>query len=304
MSYDYEEVKKTQDAALKVLMHFKYLCEKYCLKYFAIGGTCIGAIRHKGFIPWDDDIDVAMPVDDYYRFIDLCQTELKYPYEIITPNNIRHYSSMYIKLQDVSTTFIDSFAADYSDRYSGIYIDIFPLYGLPESKAEQEKIIRRNEMLKKINLKLRFPLLSEYRIKGRIIWLLLIPLRQIVPFYWATDKQQELFKNFQFYFSEKIYFPWRAVPGSIGSGTYKNVFYYEDFSQAIEVPFEDTTIAVPIGYDRYLTMDFGDYMTLPPETSRMPGHPKAIVDLDRPFAYYKELKEKENDDYWLYNRSI
>ncbi len=292
MAYNHEEVRMIQNASLKIFKYFKAFCEKHHLTYFAIGGTCIGAIRHKGFIPWDDDIDVAMPVEDYYNFIKLCETELDYPYELVNPNDVKHYTAVYIKLQDASTTFVESFVEDYPDRYVGINMDIFPVYGLPGNIKVRNDLIKKNEMLKKINLKLRFPFSHQNHIKSKLIWIFLMPLRLYVPFYWATVKQQELFKYLPINSSEYVYFPWRGIPGTEGNGTYKNVFFYEDFSSTLEVAFEDTMIPVPIGYDRYLTMDFGNYMQIPPEDQQMPGHSKAIFDLEKSYKYY--VKKKEN----------
>ncbi|MBQ3625833.1 MAG: LicD family protein, partial [Synergistaceae bacterium] len=89
--------------------------------------------------------------------------------------------------------------------------------------------------------------------------------------------------------SDKIIFPWRLPPNE-KLYTYKQIFYYEDFKSTIEVPFEDTTMRVPVGYDRYLTMDFGDYMTLPPEDKRRSLHIETakIIDFERSYKYYQE----------------
>lgn len=287
--FDIEEVRQIQMVALSVLKEFDQICKTQGYTYFAIGGTCIGAIRHKGFIPWDDDVDVAMPIDDYYKFLDYCRKNLKKPYGIIDPQNIRHYFSFYHKMQDCNTTFVEEFAKDYPDRYAGVYIDIFPVSGLPKDEMERKRVINRNEYLKKINYKLRFSFRDMNSAKGKLAWLLAIPLR-CYPFHWATDKQHELIKKFPINTSDKVWFPWRDIPGTPGSDTYKNLFYYEDFSETIQVPFENITIMVPKGYDRYLKMDFGDYMKVPPENKRIPGHPKALVDLHKPYSFYAQKR--------------
>ena len=284
--YEVSEVKQVQSIALSVLNKFNSICKQQGFSYFAIGGTCIGAVRHKGFIPWDDDVDVAMPVDDYYGFLNYCIRNLKEPYSIVDPKYVKHYFSLYHKLQNTNTTFIEEFAKNYFDRYSGVYIDIFPVSGLPESESERSKLIRKNEYLKKINFKLRFPIKEMDNIRRKATWILAFPLRLSLSFHWATDKQHELIKKFPLNTSDKVWFPWRDIPGTPGSATYKNIFYYEDFAETIEVSFENGTIMIPKGYDRYLKMDFGDYMKLPPEDKRTPGHPKAFVDLNNPFSYY------------------
>ena len=88
--------------------------------------------------------------------------------------------------------------------------------------------------------------------------------------------------------ASKVYFTWR-----VESKTYETVFDRAPFSSTVDMPFEDTTIKVPVDYDRYLTADFGDYMQLPPEEKRSGGHGTCICDLDRPAAYYAEQKKKK-----------
>jgi lipopolysaccharide cholinephosphotransferase len=82
-----------QSAILDVFKEFRRICENNHLVYFAIGGTCIGAVRHKGFIPWDDDLDVAMPYPDYKKIIEVCKTQLRPSYSIFGPHTCKHYSA-------------------------------------------------------------------------------------------------------------------------------------------------------------------------------------------------------------------
>ncbi len=112
-----DQVKKIQLEELKVFFEFQRICKKYDFTYYAIGGTCIGAVRHEGFIPWDDDIDVAMPSEDYFRFIECCKIELSDEFEIMNPLNVCHSSEQYIKLFNTNTTYVEDFAMPYEDRY-------------------------------------------------------------------------------------------------------------------------------------------------------------------------------------------
>ena len=93
---------------LEILREFQRVCQKYNLKYYAIGGTCLGAVRHKGFIPWDDDIDVAMPVEDYHEFFEVAPKELNSQYEVIGPYTMRHTYGLYNKIHDKETTFVET----------------------------------------------------------------------------------------------------------------------------------------------------------------------------------------------------
>ena len=272
--------------ALEILKEFQKICKKHDLLYYAIGGTCIGAIRHGGFIPWDDDIDVAMPYDDYCRFMEVCKSELKKPYSIIGPHNCVHYTMIYSKLQDESTCFVEQTVKKYKDRYCGVYIDIFPIFGLPKSDNKRKQLVNKNERIKRLNIRRRFPISDETNIKGRLYWLLNCPQKLFLKFDYYTKEQENLFAVYKFNYSEKVIFPWRMKPGKDKRGCYKDIFYYEDFKCALQVKFEDGLINVPIGYKRYLTMDFGDYMKLPPKEKQVVMHPSAIIDLNKSFKEY------------------
>lgn len=275
-----------QSRALRILRIFQNICDKHGLLYYAIGGTCIGAVRHHGFIPWDDDIDVAMPYPDYRKLIDVCKAELPKPYSIIGPKNCKHYTMIYMKIQDESTCFVEKTVKDYKDRYCGIYIDVFPLFGLPEDEQKREKIRDRNEQLKRLNIRLRFPFSNEDSIQGRLFWLLHAPSKMVHNYSYYTDLQEAELSRYPFDCSDKIFFPWRIKPEKNKRAPYKDVFFYEDFESGVDLQFEDGVIKVPVGYHRYLTMDFGDYMQLPPKDKQVCTHPSAIIDLERSYKDY------------------
>ncbi len=281
---DHVSTKEIQQKALEVLEVFKEVCREHHLTYMAIGGTCIGAIRHHGFIPWDDDIDVVMPKDDYRKFIEIAPIVLNYPYSIITPKTCKHYHVTYSKMQDEETTFVEKASMKYHDRYSGVFIDIFPIYGLPMKKKQRMRLCKRYDFFQKVNLRMRFPLTEEKTIKGKLLWLLVRSLNWFKTYYYYTDKQTKLLSKVPFNNSDMIIFPWRKTP--VGEKGYKRIFYYDDFADVKEVEFEGSTINVPIGYDRYLTMDFGDYMELPPIEKRVSRHLLGIIDLKKS---YKEF---------------
>lgn len=273
-----------QNKALEILEEFKKICKKYNLTYMAIGGTCLGAIRHHGFIPWDDDIDVVMPQDDYRRFLDIAKDVVGYPYSIITPKSCKHYMVSYAKMQDERTTFVERSAIKYKDRYSGVFIDIFPIYGLPKNETDRKTICRKYDFLGKINLKKRFPFSNENSLKGKTLWILTHFLSFSKPYYYFSEMQTRILLKTDFNSSDKIIFAWRATPKS--EKGYKRIFYYDDFSGVKEVPFENSTINVPVGYDRYLKMDFGDYMELPPVEQRVSNHSLEIIDLHKSYKDY------------------
>ena len=117
-----------QKALLEIFKAFVAVCEKHHLRYYLIGGTCLGAVRHKGFIPWDDDIDVGLPREDYEKFIQL-QDEFKdTPYFIQTWKSDPKYIYGYAKLRNSNTTYIENFYKHFQFN-QGLWIDIFPIDG-------------------------------------------------------------------------------------------------------------------------------------------------------------------------------
>ncbi len=285
-------VKEIQKIILDIFYVFRDICKKYNLTYFAIGGTCLGAVRHKGFIPWDDDMDVAMPYEDYKKFISVSKIDLNKIYSLMHPKEREHWLGSYIKIHNVKTSFIGESLKFYGDAYTGIFLDIMPIFGCPQSKSAI--CSNRLNFLLRQNESFRFSFRRQLSLGGKIFWFTTLWQRITKkPFYYYIDKIEKEFGNIPFNNSDKILFGWRTKPLTPGCHTnYKQILEYKDFSSAIEVPFEDTTIAIPVGYDNYLKMDFGDYMKLPPEDKRIPRHGDAIIDLERPYSYYQKKLEK------------
>lgn len=122
-----ERDKKVWNVELNILKEVKRICEKHNIKYFAEGGTLLGAARHGGFIPWDDDIDVAMLRDDYNKFIEIAQSEL--PEHLFIQNSKTDIRpNLFTKIRDSRTTWIPK-GNDLKLKNYGIFIDIFPLDG-------------------------------------------------------------------------------------------------------------------------------------------------------------------------------
>lgn len=289
------DIRKTQLVELQILKEFKRICAENDLRYFAIGGTCIGAIRHHGFIPWDDDIDVAMPFEDYMRFLSIAKDSLESPYALYDPRKSEHWRFNFIKVHDTSTTFVEEKGMNYKERYAGVYIDVMPICGLPSGRIRQWVSKRDVDAKLFLSENLHTEASDHPKMTGKILYSLIKPYHDRGEFDHFTRQIDKKYGRYKFDNSDKVIFAWRRCRSLINRNwNYESVFYYEDFSNSVEVPFEDTTISVPKGYDRYLRMDFGDYMTLPPEAKQVPHHKIDIYDLDKPYIYYLNANFKED----------
>ncbi|MBQ7544220.1 MAG: LicD family protein [Synergistaceae bacterium] len=286
--------RRIQLKELEILKVFQDICRRHGLRYFAIGGTCLGAVRHKGFIPWDDDVDIGMPYEDYLKFAEIAQKELPSNYALYGHRHPRAFKIAYaLRLHDKNTTFFPKECSRVRDYGMGIHIDILVMNGLPAGRFARAVLFAKLKCYRIMNTLMRMQLeVSRSPLRAaakRLLYFLLAPLRKLKPYYYFTVKQEELLSKYPFGCSDKMMFAWRDFTRS-PEGWYSMIFHYDDFKDSVEVPFEDTTIAVPCGYDRYLTMDFGDYMKLPPEEKRISGGARfnlnMIIDFDKPYTYY------------------
>ena len=272
-----------QNIELDILKEIIYVLKEHNLTYYAIGGTCIGAIRHKGFIPWDDDIDIALPRKDYELFRTKLWKELPDYLKLLDYDTTESNNFLFSKIHDIRTTMIDSYAKDDPERYTGAFVDIMPVDGLPNDKEDAiDEIHRYNDLIRMNNIirgaRKEFP----YRVARRLI-------KSIHSYNYYTNKLFDRSSSFIYGNSDFISFTWRPEKDI---GLKRVMFNYIDFETQIEVPFEDIMISVPSGFDNYLRQDFGDYMKLPAIEDRNSGHDRYIYDCDKSYRYYAELKKR------------
>lgn len=249
-----------QTYMFKLLRVFRELCEKHQLRYFLMGGTLLGAVRHKGFIPWDDDADVAMLLDDYLKFTALTD-EFPENVKIQSGENDPQYPFVFIKLYDSSHPFFSGF----SNHPKGVYIDIFPL--IPSKELNQI-------------VKLRFDIIhvTDYVLQVKLGWAAFIPYKlpaARIGFWLLNHFSPEVLKKIRRKQIEKIYD--RNTYGTLCSpgGIYKpdKEFYpIEWFSEDEKVSFEGEQFSAPIGWNCYLQRNYGSYMELPPPEERRTRH--------------------------------
>ena len=141
------DIRPLQLRILKNLLAVDKVCKEHNLRYYIMAGTMLGAVRHKGFIPWDDDLDIGMPRADYDLLMANAKEWLPKPYEAVCAENDKEYPLPFAKVQDADTTLIERMHLKY---LGGVYIDIFPLDGVPESRMAQRMHFAKYEFYKRV----------------------------------------------------------------------------------------------------------------------------------------------------------
>ena len=241
---------------LQLLEYFDEFCKDNNLRYFLAGGTLLGAVRHKGFIPWDDDIDVAMPRNDYEKFITLCN-KLDKDYKILSCELLNEHMIPFAKFVDVN---YQNYNKSINGRY-GIRIDVFPLDGLGNSYSSAIKISKKIVLFRKFHY---------FCFKKNIMSTLLNKLMIHKLFYFIL--KNIAIKN-NFYDSKYV--------GSIVGGLRRldEIFEYRVYSETMDMEFEGKIFKGMKYYDEYLTRMYGDYMKLPPKEKQVAEHNVEIYDM-------------------------
>lgn len=269
---------RLQNCEKDILKEILTICTKHSLRVYMIYGTLLGAIRHEGFIPWDDDMDIAMPREDYDLFKKYAKEELPDNLQIRDVTDNVHNGCMFMKVHNINTAAIHSYTKD-KDRYTGVYVDIFPLDGCPEELSKREKHMKKVHMWMKLNHKLRFGFNRARSWKGKVAYLFVLPLKKILPFDFFYKKFEREVNKYRFDEEKLCVADWLDP--------YEHRFMNtSDFEIVVEKPFEDILVPVPSGYVSVLETLYGDWKQLPPEEQRQGAHNFVIVDLEKSYLEY------------------
>lgn len=277
-----------QEKELGVLKEVVKVLEANGLHYCAVGGTCLGAVRHKGFIPWDDDIDIVIPRQEYELFRAKLYTQL--PKHLLKLDcdceESPSYSNMYLKIYDSTTSLIET--NSFPDSIIGAFVDVFPLDGRPDELwrrnlwyAKYVFLILSNRRRRKPKRKITSPREFVKEVYGGI-------LKKLFRYNYFTDKLQALLSKYDISQCETAI--WNGA-GQLPDlkRNFNRSLLCEWFTDTVPAPFEDMTIQIPRKYHDYLTTHLGDYMQLPPENERWSGHNVVISDMETPCKYYAGL---------------
>lgn len=275
-NFDY--LPKLHSCELLILKEVKRLCEENGIQYFIIAGTLLGAVRHKGFIPWDDDMDVGMLREDYEKFIKLAKTDLCSQFFLQTPETDSAYGLNFAKIQLKDTSLVEATAAN--NAVKGISIDIFPFDTVPESDKEKAKHNRRTYFLRRLFLaKQNYKVYGKKEYVKRLVYFVL----KVISLFYSREKLCKMldFECERYNTVNKM--PEKIVNIGGAYGYEKETIRREWVDSTVDLPFEDFTVAAPAGYIPYLEYFYGDYMTPPPEDKRYNRHSVINVDFG-PYA--------------------
>ncbi len=272
-----EELRKWQLKLLDILVYFRDFCQSHNLRFFLSAGTCLGAVRHHGFIPWDDDVDVVMLREDYEKLIRIWNEKADTSRFVCCITNRKQPSRFPMAtIRSVNTTCIYDHSVN-DDICQGLKIDVEFLDVVPKGNFEKKIHYFAEGLL---------GLLKTQRVPKRLPHSLILKSKIVLTLLPT--------KNLRWIFScicEKIVSRYNP-PKKGDTVRYLTCIpqYADDFFDIIKVEFEGYEMPIPIGYDRYLTRAYGNYMSLPSEKSRVPATDNlAFYDLDHCYLDYKGI---------------
>jgi len=268
------KLKRIKEIEMELMAEIDRICKKHNITYFLVGGSMLGAVRHQGFIPWDDDMDIGMLRDDYDKFRKVCPDELKanLRYQSFDTEPTSHYIFDKVRLED--TYFNTKFSNRFDDIQNGIFIDVLVFDKTANTKKAQQAHIKLIKIFRRL-LNVRWVNVARkgvhYKASKRFL-----PLMRRVPYKFyhrCLDKALTLYHK-----NKKSQY---LIDG-VGLNLHRGAFPAEWFGDFIDMKYENMTFKVPVGYDGYLRMWYGDrYMELLPLSSRFSGHTLMRLDLGK-----------------------
>lgn len=272
--YTEEQIKKIQELEFKNLCELERVCKEIGVEFFAYGGTLLGAVRHNGFIPWDDDLDVAMVRTDYEKFVREAPKHLSEEFHLQTPYTDSKTPFSYTKLRLKGTTYIEYINRNL-DIEKGVYVDIYPIDNLPDSDSDYYKQYKAFHRLAVLYAWRQSPGLDEsgHSIKlivKRMVKGCVSAVLKLVPqkcFVRAMDTAATRYNNTETSRKGNLYYP-------------KPVNIFEKLYPLKDHPFGELSIKIPDCAEQHLASRYGDYMSMPPEEKRI-GHKPYKLDFGK-----------------------
>ena len=263
-------LKPVWDATLDVYKEVAKICDRHGLRYYLTDGTALGAVRHKGFIPWDDDFDMSMPREDYQKFVEISKKELPSHLKFVNWENASEFMLLFGKVQDSRKEVLASIenACGY-ELSSGIYIDIIPIDGYPESAIER-LFVKFAVAILSCMIRFRCMSLKDQSKNGRLVWIAGCLFSLLMPWMDGQSCKRRCERFLTRHPFDGAHFVGRAsmrltmlnrkpMPSAYWGRPSRGLF------NGVDVP-------LPSDVDSYLRFYYGDYMKLPPESQRHHVH--------------------------------
>lgn len=268
-----------QKAEFEMLKELVSICNKLGLTYYLVCGSALGAVKYNGFIPWDDDLDVALLRPDYEMFCEKAQSLL--PAHLFLQNYASdpRYPLLYSKIRNSNTTFVES-SVGWLDINHGVYIDVFPIDGYPLTKVEQFVLENRKFLLK-------FQSLATIKPNPGMkpLTRFLLKTERVLGYHRRTAKIMERLTTLLTAYSPESSAVW------CNHGNWQGKLEYaprEQYGNGTWTTFEGLKVRIPEKYDEYLTQKYGDWRADLPEEQKVGHHYAEIIDLTRPYTDYIE----------------
>lgn len=260
------------EVLLKLLVEFDQFCVENNLRYYLAGGTLLGAVRHGGFIPWDDDVDVVMPRPDYEKLIK--ENYIAEDAQVISSENSQgHYHPIpYCNIVDTSTIIVENNIKRSTNK--GLFIDVFPLDGLPDDSRKRKKHLSKLLRLESLLLISINKNSSSRGIKG--------VAKKLISIIMSLFDETKLAKKITSIAKRYNYENCNEFVCAVFLQNKPERFITPklDYSSCVLLDFEKCKLCCPIGYKNVLRRSFGDYMQLPPENERYGQHGIDVYKID------------------------
>ena len=277
-----EKRKKLWNVELDIIQEIDRICAKYDIKYCILGGALIGAIRHKGFIPWDDDMDIGMLRKDYEKFISVAQRELEEKFFVQTGINDEDYYDKIIRVRDRNTTGIVRKDL-HSHCNNGVFIEVYPFDSVNTNIVKYKIQIFRAKVINAV---------LHYSVYGQNKRCRAFAAKSICNIFGKEELMTHLTKILSMYndkgfeMVDLLLLPYNCK--------YKK----KDMEETIRVPYEYLKLCIPKGYDACLKTTYGDYMKMPPAEQRVQHHNK-VVFYDPYHPYDDKIILAKAEEYFL-----
>lgn len=274
---EYTELQKLHDLELEIAAEIKRICEKHRIRYFMIAGTLLGAVRHQGFIPWDEDMDFGMLRADFDRFVETCENELdREKFFLQTEETDPGYTYAFAKIRLNGTRIVEGLSRD-AAAHQGIFVDIFPFDNVPDNRLlrklhERERYVWKNMLAVKLGY-------HNGQKRAKSLQKLLGRTAAVLPVGFIRKQKERAFTRYNGRKTQMV------VTAEGSYRYYREMIPYRYTQKLCRMPFADTEFFTFAAYDAYLKDMYGDYMQMPSEEQR---NKHAVLEVD--FGQYAESK--------------